>query len=104
MILNIIVRPGLTRYLDVSKIQSKLSEGCEVQKNPNTSKTKRDFHESVELTLVFKKEVTLEQLLNEINIPKDECGIVIFNNKKIELEDCINEDGHIKIYPPIIGG
>lgn len=104
MIIDIIVRPGLTRYLDVSKIQSESSPECIIIKNPFSDEKKREFHESAEFTLDLKKTVKLEQLLNYVSIPKDECGIVIFNNKRIELEDYITEDGSIKIYPPIIGG
>lgn len=86
MKLDITVRPWLTRYLE------------------KTSESPREFHETVELTLEFDEPVTLETILNKLHIPMDDCGVVIFNQKKLSDDEFITSDGNLKIYPPILGG
>jgi len=66
MILDITVRPWLTRYLDNP-----------YEPNSHSLGKQREFHESVDLRLEFETSVTLEMILQHLNIPSDDCGIVI---------------------------
>lgn len=104
MKLHITVRPGITWHPDGAMFQSFHSQVCDVLENPFIGDKKRAFHESVEFVLDYKQELTLNELLSYIHIPKDDCGIIVFNNTKMDFEDKITKDGNIKIYPLILGG
>jgi molybdopterin converting factor small subunit len=54
--------------------------------------------------LVQTRANSLEELLDEMNIPKDQAAIVFVNEKRARFESEIRDGNNIKIFPMLGGG
>ena len=52
----------------------------------------------------IKTAITVRQLLEEINIPRDKVRLIFINNVKGELDSTLKGGERVSIFPPIGGG
>lgn len=71
----------------------------------------RDYHPEKEsegkleaFSWSLPKGSTIQELLDEIGIPKEEVKIVFVNNIKVPLDNVLNDNDEIGIFSPIAGG
>jgi molybdopterin synthase sulfur carrier subunit len=48
--------------------------------------------------------VTLGYILNKVNISREEVGFAICRSKYICLDDLVNPEDEVRIFPPLGGG
>ncbi len=48
--------------------------------------------------------VTLGYILNKVNISREEVGFAICRSKYIFLDDLVNPEDEVRIFPPLGGG
>ena len=47
---------------------------------------------------------TVQDLMDEIGLPRDDVKIVFINNKKVTFDTVLNDNDEVGIFPPIAGG
>ncbi len=57
-----------------------------------------------ETKVVYKKGMTILDLLNELNINQKDARLLIVNGKHEQFNYVIKEDDEISIFPPVGGG
>lgn len=70
--------------------------------------TLRKYHPeddgSESFTLEVKDCFTIEDLLEELSIPREESKQIFVNNRRQDMEYLLQEGDRVAIFPPIAGG
>jgi len=61
-------------------------------------------NELVEKYVKLDSPVTLKELIAEIGVPKESIGFAICKSNFIALDDLIDVDDEVRIFPPLGGG
>ncbi len=57
-----------------------------------------------EVNVLYKDEMTILDLINELNIPKERARLLIVNGRHKQFDYVISKDDEISIFPPVAGG
>jgi molybdopterin synthase sulfur carrier subunit len=64
---------------------------------PPDSKNKR-------AKITVKDDITIEELLNELNIPKNTTNVIMLNGVHQKIETKLNDGDVVSVIPPVTGG
>lgn len=54
--------------------------------------------------IIIEEGVTVEDLLNMLNVPNDTTNVVLVNRKYQDRKTMLNEGDTVTVFPPITGG
>ncbi len=57
-----------------------------------------------EVEVAYNESMTIMDLLNKLNIPKDKARILIVNGRHKKYDYVISKEDEISIFPPVAGG
>lgn len=63
-----------------------------------------NFTNKEEIEITVKETMKIEELLQDIGIPKDEVGIITKNGRWVTTKSLISDGDHIEIFPYLLGG
>ncbi len=57
-----------------------------------------------EMTMIFTKDATPKDIIEQLNIPKEEAAIIMVNGTGSKLDRILENNDIVSIFPPVGGG